>query len=138
MGRGRRSSAGGRSVRCRSRSPRRAERAPSETGKAGRGLASPGHYTNARLGLKRMPSLDHARLRRWILLPAIALRVVLALVNTDANDNHLAVVEIIVAENRLPDLEEAFQAYHSKLYHATVALLWELAPTESRYVLVRV
>lgn len=69
---------------------------------------------------------------------ALALRVVLALVNTDANDNHLAVVEILAFENRVPELEDTFQAYHAKLYHTTVALLWKLSPTDSRYVLIRV
>ncbi len=84
-----------------------------------------------------MSSFDHPRLRRWVLAIAIALRVVLALVNTDANDNHLAVVRIIVDENRLPDLHEAFQAYHSKLYHASVALLWKLSPIDSPYLFIR-
>lgn len=85
-----------------------------------------------------MTSIGHPRLRSWILALAIALRVVLALVNTDANDNHLAVVRIIVDENRFPDLHEAFQAYHSKLYHASVALLWKLSPIDSPYLFIRV
>lgn len=45
----------------------------------------------------------------------VALRVLLALVNTDANDNHLAVVEIIANENRLPERAETFTAYHPPL-----------------------
>ena len=85
-----------------------------------------------------MPSFDHVRLRYWVLLLAVALRVALALVNTDANDNHLVVVQIIVDENRIPALPDAFQAYHAKLYHLAIALLWKLSPTDSPYVLIRI
>ena len=79
-------------------------------------------------------------MKRWMqaaLVVGVALRVLLALVNTDANDNHLAVVEIIAQEHRLPERTETFQAYHPPLYHATAALLWNLAPTDSQHVRIR-
>lgn len=84
------------------------------------------------------PRFGHVRLRYWILLLAIALRAALALVNTEANDNHLAVITIIADEGRIPALPDAFQAYHAKLYHLSVALLWKLSPTDSPYVLIRI
>ena len=71
------------------------------------------------------------------LVRGVALRLTLALVNTDGNDNHLAVVEI--PRVREPDTvnEEAHVAYPPKLYHAAAALLRKLAPTDSRYVPIR-
>ena len=49
-------------------------------------------------------------------------------VNYYANDDHMAVVNIIVNENRLPVKDDCYQCYHPKLYHCCVALLFKLMP----------
>lgn len=58
----------------------------------------------------------------------ILLRVVLALVNDAANDDHLAVIEVIAREHRFPRLPELAQAYHPQLYHLSAAALWRIGP----------
>jgi hypothetical protein len=58
----------------------------------------------------------------------IALRIVLALVNREANDDHLPVIRIIADEGRLPtlaDLPRAWEVFQPKLYYVAVAALWK-------------
>jgi hypothetical protein len=52
------------------------------------------------------------------------LRVILAAVNLEANDNHLEVISVIADHNRIPDTREFWEAFQPKLYHVTVAALW--------------
>ena len=47
-------------------------------------------------------------LERIVLSLGILLRVYLAVVNGEANDDHLTVIRIIADENRLPRLREAW------------------------------
>src|SRR5262245_22339274 len=54
---------------------------------------------------------------------AIGLRLALGCLNTEANDDHYEVIKVIVNETRLPASNEAWQAYHPKLFHVTVAVL---------------
>ena len=54
------------------------------------------------------------------------LRVVLATVNLQANDNHVEVISVIADERRIPDKAEFWEAFQPKLYHVTVATLWRL------------
>jgi len=58
-----------------------------------------------------------------IFLSASYLRLHLAFVNRDANDNHFKVIRIISLENRVPgkDEPECLQCYHPKLYHYLAA-----------------
>ncbi|HEX2043023.1 MAG TPA: phospholipid carrier-dependent glycosyltransferase [Acidimicrobiales bacterium] len=65
------------------------------------------------------------------------LRIALALVNAESNDDHLSVIAVIAREDRLPRASELDQAYHPKLYHATVAFLWELGPWASESSMLR-
>jgi hypothetical protein len=54
------------------------------------------------------------------------LRVALALVNLEANDNHLEVIIPIADENRIPGREEIEgEGFQPKLYHVTVAAVWK-------------
>ena len=57
----------------------------------------------------------------------IVLRVALSLVNLEANDDHVEVIRIMAFENRMPDFEEAWEAYQPKLYHVVVAAVWRLS-----------
>jgi hypothetical protein len=52
---------------------------------------------------------------------SVILRYALALVNREANDPHLEVVEIIVRESRLPHAVEAWESFQPKLFHWTMA-----------------
>lgn len=52
------------------------------------------------------------------------LRIVLATVNLEANDNHIEVISVIADEIRIPDRGEFWEAFHPKLYHVTVTALW--------------
>jgi hypothetical protein len=52
------------------------------------------------------------------------LRVLLAAVNLEANDNHLEVISVIADQDRIPDTREFWEAFQPKLYHVTVAALW--------------
>ena len=66
------------------------------------------------------------------------LRLYLAVVNSEANDDHLAVIRIIADEHRLPRLLDAWEGFQPKLYHVTAAILWNLSPWQSSGVRVRI
>jgi Dolichyl-phosphate-mannose-protein mannosyltransferase len=66
-----------------------------------------------------------------VFLCGALLRVALALVNLEANDNHTEVIRVIADENRLPDKAEFWEAFQPKLYHVTVAALWRALPISS-------
>jgi hypothetical protein len=58
---------------------------------------------------------------------AVLLRVLLSWVNTEANDDHLAVVREILAGNwASPGREACWECYHAKLYHYSAALAYAL------------
>lgn len=71
-------------------------------------------------------------------LLAAGIRISGALLNRDANDNHLKVIRIIALEHRIPDKEEpeCLQCYHPKLYHASAAALGRLLPRQDDKVLL--
>jgi hypothetical protein len=69
---------------------------------------------------------------------ATLLRIILALVNTEANDDHFGVIDIIRAEQRLPGRDECWECFQPKMYHAFVAGTLELLPVEARAVQIRV
>src|SRR5690349_17224395 len=62
----------------------------------------------------------------------VLLRLYLTVVNTEANDDHLTVIRIIAHQHHLPRLREAWEGFQPKLYHVTVAILWNLIPSQSR------
>ena len=71
-------------------------------------------------------------LTRVVLVLAVLLRVTLALVNRESNDDHIQVARFIVAQGRLPVINECAQCYQPKLYHLSVAALGALLPHPSR------
>jgi hypothetical protein len=73
-----------------------------------------------------------------VLTLGILLRLGLAVVNLEANDNHIEVVRIIAQENRIPDRTEALEAFQPKLYHATVAVIWKIMPAYPLPFLIRI
>ena len=61
----------------------------------------------------------------WMALFALALllRLGLALVNREANDNHLEAVRLILETRQLPVMHECRECFHPKLYYVTAAAL---------------
>jgi hypothetical protein len=68
----------------------------------------------------------------WVLACGVILRVALALVNDEANDDHMSVIRIIAYENRMPEKHEGKEAFQPKLYHATVAALFKIVRPQSK------
>jgi hypothetical protein len=66
------------------------------------------------------------------------LRVILAMVNLEANDNHVEVISVIADENRIPDTAELWEAFQPKFYHVTVAAVWRAVSISSPLARIRV
>ncbi len=75
--------------------------------------------------------LSFTRAALWVLVCGMILRVALALINTQANDDHMSVIKIMAYENRIPEAHETWEAFQPKLYHATVAALLKIVPPQS-------
>jgi hypothetical protein len=73
-----------------------------------------------------------------VLALAIGLRLVGVVVNLEANDNHMEVVNIITDQHHLPVDGEAWEAFQPKLYHVTVAAVLSVLPnlSDEREILV--
>ena len=78
------------------------------------------------------------RIEWFVLVLGVGLRIYLALVNGEANDDHLSVIRIIADRHRLPGLRDAWEGFQPKLYHVSVAILWDLSPFQSGGVQVRI
>ncbi|MES2680561.1 MAG: glycosyltransferase family 39 protein [Bacteroidota bacterium] len=67
-----------------------------------------------------------------VLTISISLRIILALANKGyANDDHVTVSRLIVETGKIPEPQDCWQCYQSKLYHFTVAKLWLLFDLKS-------
>lgn len=66
-----------------------------------------------------------------VLTVAVLLRLTLALINRDSNDDHIEVVTRILTEKRLPHFGECTECFHPKLYHLTVAAVAAVLPAPS-------
>jgi hypothetical protein len=71
------------------------------------------------------------RVERGVFAIGVLLRLYLAVVNREANDDHLSVIRIIAFQHHLPRLREAWEGFQPKLYHVSVAVLWHLSPWQS-------
>src|SRR3954462_10267078 len=69
------------------------------------------------------------RWARWVLALAFALRLTLALINMDAFDPHMPVVQAIAYEHRIPGRDDMWEGFQPKLWHSTVAMVLRLVPT---------
>lgn len=68
------------------------------------------------------------------------LRILLALVNREANDNHLQVIDIILREGRIPGLGDCWQCYHPKLFHLFSAFfigIFQMGSSDARIVVAQ-
>jgi Dolichyl-phosphate-mannose-protein mannosyltransferase len=68
---------------------------------------------------------------------SVVIRVLLALVNLEANDPHLPVIGAIAFKHHFPTREEAWEGFQPKLYHSAAALVWRVLPTSDIYALTR-
>ncbi len=58
-----------------------------------------------------------------VLALSVVLRVSLSVVNRESNDPHMPVVRMIAENGTLPKLEDHWEGFQPKLYHATTAFL---------------
>jgi len=65
-----------------------------------------------------------------IFLLSTTLRFTLAIVNREANDDHLEVVRMIMQEKRLPGIDDCLECFHPKLFHYTLALIFQAVGIE--------
>ncbi len=76
--------------------------------------------------------MDAGGLRRGALVAALVLgvvfRVVGAVVNTEANDDHMEVIRVIAHERRMPAATEFWESFQPPLYHATAAAVLAAFP----------
>jgi len=79
-----------------------------------------------RLGARAIP-----RVEVGVFVLGVLLRLYLAVVNREANDDHLSVIRIIALQHHLPRVREAWEGFQPKLYHVSVAMLWNLSPWQS-------
>jgi hypothetical protein len=77
----------------------------------------------ARTRLRRLISPGRVeRIALWCFVAAsVLLRVILAVVNHDANDDHMAVVDFIITHARLARIGECFECGQAQFYHSLVA-----------------
>ena len=73
-----------------------------------------------------------------IFLLGTGLRVTLAIINSESNDDHFSVIDIIRNEGRLPAREECWECFQPKFYHWFIAQVWGILPVESRVIQIRV
>jgi hypothetical protein len=57
---------------------------------------------------------------------AMGLRIVLAFLNTEANDDHITVIRWIAERHSLPAREDCWSCYHLKFYHILAAGIYSL------------
>lgn len=69
-----------------------------------------------------------------VFVVAVLLRLVLASVNREQSDNHVDVIRIMALERRVPeydrDRDQVKEAFQPKLYHATVAGILAMDPSD--------
>src|SRR6187455_3252315 len=69
---------------------------------------------------------------------ALLLRLVLALYNREANDNHVQVVSWIVDQHSLPEKNDCWSCFQPKLYYLVCAGFVKLFHAEELYDRIRV
>jgi Dolichyl-phosphate-mannose-protein mannosyltransferase len=78
--------------------------------------------------------LSFKKAAQSVFVCGVILRIALALVNTQSNDDHMSVIKIMAYENRIPEVHEAREAFQPKLYHATVAAVLKIVRPQSGLV----
>ncbi len=79
-----------------------------------------------------------SRFARSAIVLGVALRLALAWVNGEANDDHMPVIRTIEFEHRFPTVHEEWESFQPKLYHTTVAIVLGTLGVESSTAQVRI
>jgi hypothetical protein len=66
-----------------------------------------------------------------IILISAGLRLGLVVFNRDANDNHFAVIQLILKTDRLPEKADCWECYQPKFFHYTAAKFLQLTGQEN-------
>lgn len=82
--------------------------------------------------------LDHRPTLLIFVVLVVAVRLPLALVNRQSNDNHRKVVELIVAGHSMLTMDDCHECFHPKLYYKTCATVLSLFSIESQVGLIQV
>lgn len=81
--------------------------------------------------------MNTRRLLVAVITLGVLLRLAGAMINREANDDHLSVIRVIAYEGRFPEPDELWESFQPPLYHATVAAVLRAAgPMESRLEIV--
>jgi hypothetical protein len=75
---------------------------------------------------------------RALIIVGAFLRLVVAVVNGEANDDHMSVIRTIADQNRFPATNELWEAFQPKLYHTTVAMALKLSPFRAPWADIRI
>lgn len=78
------------------------------------------------------------RLALAALALGIALRLILVVLNADANDNHIEVIQAMAFAGWIPGVDDMWQGFQPKLYHMTVAAIWQVMPEVRLGIYIRV
>ena len=74
------------------------------------------------------------KLSAFIILIAISLRIILALVNREANDNHLEVMQLLLRGFRSLSMKDCHECFQPKLYYYVCALIFKIFSIDSRVI----
>lgn len=66
-----------------------------------------------------------------ILILALTLRLGLALVNRQANDDHMEVIHLIIETHQLPDMSQCRECFQPKLFYAIAAALLDVGAVQN-------
>jgi Dolichyl-phosphate-mannose-protein mannosyltransferase len=73
---------------------------------------------------------------RYILVVATGLRLLLALVNREANDAHIPVIKSIAFDHHFPTRDEMWEGFQPKLFHTVAALIWRVLPNDLTWQII--
>jgi hypothetical protein len=70
----------------------------------------------------------------FIFVISVLLRIALATVNREAHDNHMEVMHLMLAENRLVERADCWECFQPKLYYSLVVLIIRAADLYPGYI----
>ncbi len=79
---------------------------------------------------KRLIAVREDRMALWyklLFLTGVTLRVILSLLNGDANDDHISVIRALAFEDHQSASRDHWESFQPKLYHSTVAAILQIA-----------
>jgi hypothetical protein len=77
------------------------------------------------LGVNLISNRSKFRIFLILITVAVSLRIGLAWYNTEANDDHMEIIRLILEKEEAPRITDCWQCYHPKLYHYTNAFIFK-------------